>query len=131
MGLLRVDLDEQLESESLLREEEAAGKNLAEEEKSIDIERQKLQHDMKKAQHQALELEAAELKRLQDKIAAAKNDQQKEVLETQLLDRQRKMDQIKSNFDKNNSSFEDDLKAEAARKAERLRKRRAAVKAKR
>ena len=83
---------------------------------------------MKKAQNQALELEAAELKRLQDKIAAAKNDQQKEVLETQLLDRQRKMDQIKSDFDKNNSSFEDDLKAEAARKAERLRKRRAAVK---
>ena len=128
MGLLRADELEQLESESLLQEEEAAGKNLAEEEKGIDIERQKLQHDMKKAQHQALELEAAELKRLQDKIAAAKNDQQKEVLETQLLDRQRKMDQIKSNFDKNNSSFEDDLKAEAARKAERLRKRRAAVK---
>merc|ERR1711934_578198 len=47
------------------------------------------------------------------------------------VDRQRKLNQIRANFEKSNANFEKGLQAEAARKSELLKKRRAAAKAKR
>merc|ERR1712110_1313911 len=69
--------------------------------------------------------------RLQDGISRAETEQEKATFETQLADKQRKLDQIRADFDKNNSNFEKSLQAEAARKSELLKMRRAAAQAKR
>merc|ERR1719174_882669 len=69
--------------------------------------------------------------RLQDGISRTETEQEKATFETQLADKQRKLDQIRADFDKNDSNFEKGLQAEAARKSELLTMRRAAAKAKR
>ena len=75
---------------------------------------------------QELTAEQLELENLEDTIK--QTEQEKEAFDAQLVDRQRKLDQIRANFDKNNSDFEKGLQAEAARKSELLKKRRAAAK---
>merc|ERR1719201_2827543 len=79
------------------------------------------------------EMEATQrdIKRLQENISGAKTEQEKAAFATQLVDRQRQLDQIRADFETSNSDFEKGLQAEAALKSELLKKRRAAAKAKR
>ena len=76
------------------------------------------------------EMEATQrdIKRLQENISGAKTEQEKAAFATQLVDRQRQLDQIRADFETSNSDFEKGLQAEAARKSELLKKRRAAAK---
>ena len=76
------------------------------------------------------EMEAMQLEvdQLQDEIEAAKTEEEKAFLATQSLDRQRELDKVRADFEKNNAEFDKKLQAEMARRAEFLKERREAAK---
>ena len=79
----------------------------------------------KEALQQELTVKELELEKIEGTIT--RTERQNVAFDALLTDRQRTLDQIRADFERNNAEFERSLQAEAARTSELLRKRREAA----
>ena len=75
---------------------------------------------------QEFAMEQLDMEQLESTIR--RSEQKDADFENRLFNKQRELDQIRADFDKNNAEFESNMQAEAARKSELLKERREAAK---